>query len=113
MRKLASYYLKTLVLWEVLEHENDPSFWRQNPAALFKILVRKLCNALKTRKIPYFWNKKNNLLENINSRILEGYAAKLEGLLEVLEDAQSYKKVAMYLLTSSEFKEYNEKYLHI
>lgn len=113
MGKIASYYLKTLVLWEVLERENEKNFWTQSPATLFKILVRKFRDALKAGKIPYFWNKKNNLIANINSGVLSGYAAKLEKLLEVMDNPNSYKEVARYLLTHSEFKEYNSKFLHI
>lgn len=113
MGKIASYYLKTLVLWEVVERENESSFWSQNPAILFKILVGKFRDALKAGKIPYFWNKRNNLIANINSGILAGYAAKLEKLLGVMDDPKTYKEVAKYLLTSSEFREYNNKFLHV
>lgn len=107
MKKIASYYLKTIVLWEVLERENETNFWNQNPAALFKILVRKFCNALKAGNIPYFWNKNNNLITNINLGILQIYTAKLERLLNVLDQPSLYKHVAEYLLTPSELKDFN------
>lgn len=113
MGKIASYYLKTLVLWEVLERENDRKFWQQSPAALFQILVRKFYIALQTGTIPYFWNKENNLIGNINTETLRLYAAKLEKLLQVLDNENSYKHVAKYLLTPSEFREYNHNFLHI
>ncbi|XP_026328986.1 uncharacterized protein LOC113236971 [Hyposmocoma kahamanoa] len=113
MDKIASYFLKNLVLWEIVEREHDRDFWTQNPAALFTILVRKLYNALKTGKLLYFWNSKDNLFTNIHPWTLSSYAAKLERLLEVLARPGSYKEVAKYLLTASQFHEYNYKFLHI
>lgn len=113
MTKIASYYLKTLVLWETVDRQYEPGFWQQSPALLFKIMVRKFYNALKEGKIPYFWNKKNNLIANISQGDLKCYTTKLEKLLAVLEDETSYKQVAKYLLSEDEFREYNNKFLHI
>lgn len=111
MVKIASYYLKNLLLWEIVERENDKDFWKKNTADLFTILVRKFYNAIKTGKILYFWNNEDNLLANIKPGTLRGYAEKLEGLLSVLEQPNSYKQVARYLLTPSEFRGYNYNFL--
>lgn len=113
MDKIASYYLKNLVLWEIVERENDRDFWTHNPAALFTILVRRLYKALTAGKLLYFWNSKDNLIAHIHPSTLEGYAARLAKLLEVLERPNLYKEVAKYLLTPDEFKEYNNRFLHI
>lgn len=78
-------------------------------------MVKKLSAAVAARNIPYFWNKRNNLIGNVDSGILSGYAAKLAPLLQVLENPNrsNYKLVARYLLSDAEFKQYNQKFLHI
>ncbi|KOB76627.1 ADP-ribosylation factor-like protein [Operophtera brumata] len=114
MKKIASYYIKTLFFWEIVEQNNE-AFWRNNPAFLFKHMVKKLHTALVHSNIPYFWNKRNNLIGNVESRVLSGYAAKLVPLMQILDNpnGSNYKLVAKYLLSPKEFKEYNEKFLHI
>lgn len=114
MKKIASYYIKTLFFWEIVEQNNE-AFWRNNPAFLFTHMVKKLSAAVAARNIPYFWNKRNNLIGNVDSGILSGYAAKLAPLLQVLENPNrsNYKLVARYLLSDAEFKQYNQKFLHI
>lgn len=113
MKKIASYYVKTLFFWEI-DEKNDLIFWqRNNPAFLFKYMVGKLHAALVNKKIPYFWNKGNNLIGAVDERILFIYAAKLVPLMQVLDQPDKYKHVAKYLLTPEEFKDYNAKFLHI
>ncbi|CAH0699696.1 unnamed protein product [Spodoptera exigua] len=113
MKKIASYYIKTLFYWEVMEI-NNPDYWQKNsPATLFKQMVGKLHQALVERNIPYFWNKQNNLIGTVPSQILANYEAKLRPLLEILEQPSQYKLVAKYLLTPAEFYDYNSMFLHI
>ncbi|KAL0840678.1 hypothetical protein ABMA28_015874 [Loxostege sticticalis] len=112
MDKIASYYIKTLFLWEVV-NRNDPQFWRLSPAALFKIMVDKFHTALVRGRIDYFWNEDNNLLAGVSRTVLNLYVAKLRNLLDVLAEPNNYKSVAKFLLTPEEFKDYNNKFLHI
>ncbi|XP_049865705.1 uncharacterized protein LOC126366589 isoform X1 [Pectinophora gossypiella] len=113
MDKIASYYIKTLFFWEVLDRKNDPGFWNKAPAYIFTIMVKKFHKCLQEKRIPYLWNKNNNLIGCVKPEILIGYAAKTAKFLKVLENPSEYKEVARFLLTSAEFKEYNERFLHI
>lgn len=113
MKKIASYYIKTIFYWEVMEI-NNPEYWQRNsPATLFKHMVGKLHQALVAKNIPYFWNKHNNLIGTVPPQILANYEAKLRPLLAILEQPSQYKLVAKYLLTPEEFYDYNKKFLHI
>ncbi|XP_026729731.1 uncharacterized protein LOC113495269 isoform X2 [Trichoplusia ni] len=113
MKKIASYYIKTLFYWDVVEI-NDPEYWRRNnPATLFKLMVGKLHQALVVGKIPYFWNKDNNLIGNVDRKVLNEYLLKLVPLIDILDQPDKYKMVAKYLLTPEEFADYNRKFLHI
>lgn len=112
MRKIASYYIKTLFFWEIIE-KDDENYWRNSLAILFERMVAKFHQALVEGKIPYFWNKNNNLIGNVPENTLKQYAKKLESLMLILEDPSKYKLVAKYLLTPNEFYEYNANFLHI
>lgn len=114
MKKIASYYIKTIFLWEIVDR-NDRNFWRNSPAYLFELMVKRLHKALVEEKIPYFWNKNNNLIKNVDSGILFKYAATLVPLIQLLENpsGNNYKKVAKFLLTKSQFDDYNARFLNI
>lgn len=105
MNKIASYYLKTLFLWEVMK-QNNPGFWRQNPTELFKIMVSRLNDAVDMKEIPYFWNRDNNLIANVKKSVLKQYSSKLKKIKNVLSDPSKHKMIPKFLLTSEEFEEY-------
>lgn len=113
MTSIASYYIKTLFFWEIVEVNNRDFWQKNNPATLFKLMVKRLYQALVAGNIPYFWNKSNNLIAAVDRRTLNEYATKLEPLLIILEQPAQYKWVAKYLLTRAEFEDYNAKFLHI
>ncbi|RVE46576.1 hypothetical protein evm_008763 [Chilo suppressalis] len=102
---IVSYFIKQLVFMEI-DARNDPSFWTQSPAIIFKVLVNKLYLAVKQHRIPYYWNKKNNLLERIDLATLKIYEHTLKNLVEILERPNDYMKVANYLLTAEELKHF-------
>lgn len=112
MDSIASYYIKTLVYWEIINQKNS-TFWNQTPAVLFHLLVVKFYEAMEARSIPFFWNKQNNLLQGVNHTVLAGYARKLKKLIVILETPSEYKEAARFLLTPEEFREYNERFLRI
>ena len=113
MKKIASYYIKTLFFWEIVER-NNRLFWSvNNPATLFKLMVGRLHAALVKGEIPYFWNRHNNLIYNIDKVTLKNYEMKLVPVMALLEQKENYKHVAKYLLTPQEFREYNARFLHI
>lgn len=110
MKKIASYYIKTIFFWEIMElKSSNPLFWQSNDiATLFKYMVRKLHSALEKREIPYFWNKNNNLIAHVNQSILNEYKCKTSKLLAVLEVPANYREVAKYLLENEEYSEYKK-----
>lgn len=109
MDEIASYYIKTLFFWEVVERKSEPRFWNKPPSELFIIMVKRLHRAMANRNIPYFWNKQYNLIEGVASNILAGYANKLQRLVNILDDPTKYKMVAEYLLTDDEYEAYKPK----
>ncbi|XP_061728299.1 cyclic GMP-AMP synthase-like receptor isoform X1 [Cydia pomonella] len=113
LNKIASYYIKTIFYHEAMARQSDPHFWRRSPADLFNIMVKKFIEHLESGEIAYFWNKENNLIGHIERSTLTGYANKLKKLVPILDDPSKYKWAAKYLLTDSQFKEYNDKFLHI
>ncbi|XP_063532752.1 cyclic GMP-AMP synthase-like receptor isoform X2 [Cydia strobilella] len=113
LNKIASYYIKTIFYHEAMARQNEPHFWRNSPSYLFSIMVKKFIEHLDSGEIAYFWNKENNLIGYIERSTLTGYANKLKKLVPILDDPSKYKWAAKYLLTESQFKEYNDKFLHI
>ncbi|CAH0720961.1 unnamed protein product, partial [Brenthis ino] len=110
MKKIASYYIKTIFFWEIMELKySNPLFWQSNDiATLLKHMVKKLHSALEKGEIPYFWNKSNNLIGNINQSILNEYKCKTSKLLAILEVPANYREVAKYLLDNEEYSEYKK-----
>ncbi|XP_042908278.2 cyclic GMP-AMP synthase-like receptor, partial [Parasteatoda tepidariorum] len=63
---LASYYLKTVVMWMVLEIDNE-DYWREDKMdKRFLDALQKLDRAVEQKRITYLFNKKYNLLEKLN-----------------------------------------------
>ncbi|KAI5643761.1 mab-21 protein domain-containing protein [Phthorimaea operculella] len=108
MKKIASYYIKTIFFWEIMERQNDREYWNNSPAFLFKAMLKKLHAYLVEGRIPYFWNKNNNLIGSVDRTTLNQYATKVEMLLATLENPAEYRQVAKYLLTATEFNEYRQ-----
>ncbi|XP_023940040.2 cyclic GMP-AMP synthase-like receptor [Bicyclus anynana] len=107
MQKIASYYIKTIFFWEIIEKQGDTTFWQRNDIAyLFQHMMKKFYEALDRGSIPYFWNRNNNMIENLNSNLRNEYKRKILSLLNVLDSPREYKSVARYLLDSNEYLEY-------
>ncbi|XP_059061426.1 cyclic GMP-AMP synthase-like receptor [Achroia grisella] len=107
MNEIASYYIKTLFFWEVIQQKSDERFWNQPLSKLFIIMVKKFQQALANRNIPYFWNKNHNLIDGVAPNVVAGYANKLKKLVVILDDPTRYKEVAKYLLTIDEYNSYD------
>lgn len=107
MSKIASYYIKTLFFWEIVQMK-DQTFWQRNDlATLFKHMLRKFHEAMD-KGIPYFWNKNNNLIEHLNDDIRKRYKNKIGEFLSVL-GCNDYESVPRYILTREEYLEYQQK----
>lgn len=106
MSHLASYYIKTLFLWEVSENNNKDFWMRNDLATLFKYMLQKLHTALRAQRINYFWNSRYNLIGSLNSSIVESYANIVANLLHAVNTSQGHVSAAKYLLTDAEFASY-------
>ncbi|GBP54079.1 Cyclic GMP-AMP synthase [Eumeta japonica] len=108
MNEIASYYIKTLFLWESAQRDS-PAFWNQNESTIFKVMVQKLYEAVRDRRIPYFWNAENNLIGHVHPQVLRGYEVKLQKLVELLQEPRvPLDKVAQFLLTGDEYNAYKK-----
>lgn len=109
MDKIASYYIKTLFFWEHVELQASgrSDMWEKcDITTLFKHMLKRFHAALDKKEIPYFWNKRHNLIENVHQSIINEYKYKVKNLLSIMDDSWRYKEVAKYLLTYEEYEEY-------
>lgn len=60
-------------------------------------MLKKYKEALDGKKIPYYWNKKFNLLENVRSDTLAGWANQINRIINNIEKSEDALIVANYL----------------
>lgn len=83
--KLASYYIKTIFLWEAVENTDD--FWKNNSLSFLVVyMMRKLKECLENRIIKNFWCPNHNLIENIKSETCQNWANRLSYIINVIEE---------------------------
>ncbi|KAI5643760.1 mab-21 protein domain-containing protein [Phthorimaea operculella] len=118
MNDIASYYIKTLFLWKIDEtqdkdktkEENEQTkkkYWQKGLSVLFREMVETLYNAIKEKRIKYFWHEENNLIENLKPTVQALYVKDLKKVLDAI-DSNDIDKVASYLLTVNEFNEFTK-----
>ncbi|XP_041976146.1 uncharacterized protein LOC121730961 isoform X2 [Aricia agestis] len=100
MKPIASYYIKTLFLWKI-EETNNKRYWETKLSVLFRDMVQKLHDAIQNKNIPYFWDQRNNLIENLKPSLQAMYVEKLSTVLESIDNNDA-EKTAFYLLTPQE-----------
>lgn len=103
MKAIASYYIKTLFLWQVTKR--NKSYWQNNLSLLFRDMVKGLYDALNDKNIPYFWHKENNLIGNLKSTLMVIYADKLKGVLDAIA-TNDIKAIITAILTIEERTEF-------
>ncbi|XP_055947872.1 cyclic GMP-AMP synthase-like receptor isoform X2 [Argiope bruennichi] len=91
---LASYYLKTVVMWMMLEHlekegwkeEKLKEHWKEDKLdERFIEALKKLTNYVEQRNIPYFFSKKNNLLSKIRPEEALNISGRLKFIIRNVE----------------------------
>ncbi|XP_077285355.1 cyclic GMP-AMP synthase-like receptor [Arctopsyche grandis] len=105
MNYLASYYIKTLFLWEV--DKQEPQFWQKNLGYLFVKMVGELYKAVENKRLDFYWNKEVNLLAGLSVNQLENCKITLKRLLEQIEtfaEAKTPDAIRKILLTENEKK---------
>lgn len=86
--KLASYYIKTIFLWEAVE--NTDSFWKTKSLSFLVIfMLKKLKTCLSNKLIKNFWCPDHNLLETIQAETCLNWSNRLS---HIINDIESNKK---------------------
>jgi hypothetical protein len=78
--KIASYYIKTVLLFMV-EQRSD-AFWQQSLSHVFLDALETYTKYIRNKKIPYYWNEEYNLIGHVDHRTLTNFADKLENIIE-------------------------------
>ncbi|GIY39887.1 cyclic GMP-AMP synthase [Caerostris darwini] len=82
---LASYYLKTVVMWMLLENSNE-EYWKEDKLdERFIEALKKLLAYVKAQNIPYFFSKKNNLLSKLQYGEAVNISGKLSSIINAVE----------------------------
>lgn len=83
-KMLASYFIKTLFLWEVVK--NDEAFWSKNSLEfLILYMLGKLRDSLADNTIRNFWCPKHNLLEKIKPPTCQCWANRINNVINDIE----------------------------
>lgn len=106
MKAIASYYIKTLFLWKI-DETKEKKYWQKTRSVIFRIMVQELHDAIKLKNIRYFWNKDNNLIENLKPSIQTIYVNKLSGVLKAI-DSYDADKVVSFLLCTVDFQQFKQ-----
>ncbi|CAG9772613.1 unnamed protein product [Ceutorhynchus assimilis] len=109
--QISSYALKTIVL---LELDSGWFNWEDTLADTFMKLLKKYRDCLNEKKIPYYWNKRNNMLDCTNDETLTNHyneiAKKIRKIdREYMDDPFVIAKVILRE-GSEEYKEFRRKY---
>lgn len=83
--KLASYYIKTIFLWEAVE--NTDAFWKNNSLSFLVLyMMRKVKECLENRVIRNFWCPGHNLIETIKAETCQNWCNRLNYIINVIEE---------------------------
>ncbi|CAG9862670.1 unnamed protein product [Phyllotreta striolata] len=101
---IASYFIKTVVIWEAEKRKDDESFWNTSFSYVFMTCLKKYCECIENKKIPYYWNKNNNLIQNISPVVLGNLKCRLNNIIKNIEKnmTDNPKIFAEYFLTEEE-----------
>jgi len=82
---VASYYIKTLFLWEI--ETQDLSVWVETPRGrLFMYMLVRFQQALTRGRIDFYWDKECNLIEHIGKDYLANNANQVSNFIEKIEN---------------------------
>lgn len=82
--KLASYFIKTLFLWEI--EENEDEFWKKSSLTFLVLyMLKKLRDCLANGKINNFWCPDHNLLEKIKDETCQNWSNRVSNIIIDIE----------------------------
>ncbi|XP_072379386.1 cyclic GMP-AMP synthase-like receptor [Diabrotica undecimpunctata] len=103
--KIASYYIKTIFLWEV--EEREANFWRKPLSIVFMEMLIKYETILRKKDIPYYWNAKYNLIEHIKDITIENIANYIKAVIDGVNRkvAEEPFTIAYYILPPADVED--------
>ncbi|KAK9891312.1 hypothetical protein WA026_014554 [Henosepilachna vigintioctopunctata] len=90
---ISSYFIKTVFLWEVETRSKD--FWNRPLSIVFCAMLEVYGEKLKNGAIPYFWNKKFNLLSGFKKSTLDGIANKINN---IVSDVKRFSEIDPFVV---------------
>ncbi|XP_015925555.1 cyclic GMP-AMP synthase-like receptor [Parasteatoda tepidariorum] len=88
---LASYYLKTVVMWMIIENSGTSDFWKENHIVeRFFEALEKLAECVGRKKIPYIFNTDCNLIEKIGHQEAYDISNRLNSFIRNINRDRNY-----------------------
>lgn len=82
--QIASYYIKTLCLWEVIA--TSETFWEKKSLSYLTLyMVKKFRDALSENRISNFWSPDHNLLTKIKPETCRNWSNRLTHIINNIE----------------------------
>ncbi|KAJ8927933.1 hypothetical protein NQ314_019564, partial [Rhamnusium bicolor] len=101
--KIASYYIKTIYLWEVDKPDHD--FWKQSQSYVLMAMLKKYASMIQNKRIPYYWNQNYNLIAHLKDIILINIGNTLKNIIEDIEShLEDPFVIAKYLIDEDQIK---------
>lgn len=83
-KKLSSYYIKTLFLWEIVP-ENEMMWKNKSLSFLVIYMLKKLRDCLIKGEIKNYWCPEHNLIEKIKKNTCQNWGNRLNVIVNALE----------------------------
>ncbi|KAL3283763.1 hypothetical protein HHI36_017933 [Cryptolaemus montrouzieri] len=80
---IASYYIKTVFLWEVEKRSKE--FWNLPLTSVFLEMLKIYGEKFKSGTIEYYWNERYNLISCLNEPTRDGIANKINNIVTEIE----------------------------
>ncbi|XP_044737675.1 cyclic GMP-AMP synthase-like [Chrysoperla carnea] len=83
--KIASYYLKTICLWELKKAKNKRLWTSGSLSKVFVHILKAFSEAIEICEIQYYWQKEHNLLSDINRSTIVDMGYRLNKIINKIE----------------------------
>ncbi|XP_044734831.1 cyclic GMP-AMP synthase-like isoform X2 [Chrysoperla carnea] len=103
--KIASYYLKTICLWELKKPENNGLWTSGSLSYVFVHLLKAFYESLKVGKIDYYWQKENNLLAVVKKDTIDNNSNTLKKIIDKIE--ADPRLIPSFILSKREYEQYS------
>ncbi|XP_023295042.2 uncharacterized protein LOC111678041 isoform X1 [Lucilia cuprina] len=85
MLKMKSYFIKTLFLWK--SSRENVSYWSKPLTEIIIDMFKDMEKSLREEKLPFYWDRKLNLYDNYQPRLMREMLNCVESARETLEKA--------------------------